>query len=70
MMDTYPHGQRVQDVEERFTVTRNELIAGIIVGVGGTTDTCVTQEQAERAADLIIRRSLRRRPTTEGTSHE
>jgi hypothetical protein len=46
--------------DERVAVSRSELMAGILVGVGGEHDVVPTQEQIERAADLIIRQARQR----------
>jgi hypothetical protein len=45
--------------EERVTLTRAELMAGILVGVGGEHDAVPTQEQLDRAVGLIFRQARR-----------
>lgn len=47
------------DREGAVSVTWDQVVAGVIVGVGGEHGPFVSQEQAERAADLIMRSARR-----------
>lgn len=49
---------------ETVTITRATLAAGIIVGIIGEDDECVTQRQVDRAVDLIFRNAAYHRAAT------
>lgn len=46
--------------EERVTLTRAELMSGILVGIGGEHDVVPSQEQLDRTVDMIFRYVRRR----------
>lgn len=62
--------------EETVTLTRAELMGGIIVGIGGEHDPVPTQAQVDRAVDQIFRYARRRDqhaaqpPSSEASPHE
>ncbi|HEY3483552.1 MAG TPA: hypothetical protein VGL02_32195 [Streptomyces sp.] len=49
-----------QGVEDTVRLSRSELMAGILVGIGGKDDAVPTQAQLYRAVDLIFRHAQRR----------
>lgn len=46
--------------DERVTLTRAELMSGILVGIGGEHDVVPSQEQLDRTVDMIFRYTRRR----------
>ncbi|PWK81687.1 hypothetical protein C8D88_11698 [Lentzea atacamensis] len=58
-----------REESETVTLTRAELMSGILVGIGGEHDTVPTQEQLDRAVDMIFRYA-RRRDASSAASQE
>lgn len=51
-------------MDERVWLSRAELMSGILVGIGGEHDVVPTQEQLDRAVDMIFRYAKRRDATS------